>query len=302
MLPTTAHQLDYQDFGLLVWNDIEKIENFYNKQGQNIDLIVSKLRNGTIVGSILANYFGINLGVIYAPRETESTKYEIFIPKHQLNKNINILLVDSICGTGESLQNLKDYLISKCPKSNINTYVTLVDKKAKIKPDIIGNFEDRYIQPPWEWLSFTPHSHLERLEAGYTKATKEKNSFIGFSSNYCKMSLEEELGKKISIDSKTFHNFAYNLQLTQSTSNISALNKPDNNTLYEYKTKFKKSIQEKVDFILNNGITHYIEENQTEAILIAQKSPVTHIFYFDGNNLHKIYSKEVSLNSVLNLN
>ena len=300
MLPLKVFQLDYQDFSNLVWNHIPKIELFSEENKFSYDIVVSKLRNGVITGSILANYFGVPLGVIEAPRGTKIEDFRFFWPKDLQNKErVNVLLVDSICGTGQTLKDITLFLNSNNPNINLTTYVTLVDSNAKTKPDIIGEIKKEYIQPPWEWRSFTPQSHLQRLDAGNIKAAIEKEVFIGFSSIKCKENIENATGKFVDYEwMKIFNNFANDDSLAQAVSGISSINLLAPTSFSSYKTTFKKVIEEKVEFILSNGVSHYIEESMEESLLISQKCPVTHIFFFDGQNIHKIYCRQASFNDI----
>ena len=300
MLPTKVFQLDYQDFSNLVWNHIPKIESFSEDHQFSYDIVVSKLRNGVITGSILANYVGVPLGVIEAPRGAKIEDFRFFWPEAlQKKESVNVLLVDSICGTGQTLKELTSFLKTIHPNIKLTTYVTLVDEKAKTKPDIIGEVKKEYIQPPWEWMSFTPQSHLQRLEAGDIKAAMEKEVFIGFSSIKCKENIENATGKFVDYEwIKVFNNFANDESLAQTASGISSINLQTPTSFVSYKTTFKKVIEEKVEFILSNGVSHYIEESMEESLLISQKCPVTHVFFFDGQNIHKIYSRQASFNDI----
>lgn len=305
MLPTKVFQLDYQDFSNLVWNHISKIEDYQKQNNLVFDIVISKLRNGVLTGSILANYFGIPLGVIEAPRGRAQEDFRLFWPLDLENslKTVNLLLVDSICGTGKTLNELVNFLKSNYKNINVISYVTLVDEKAPKKPDICGELKKDYIQPPWEWISFTPQSHLQRLEAGNIKASLEQEIFVGFSSDKCKADIENTTGKLINNEwLKVFHNFANNESIAQAVSGISSINKDDPTSFISYKTKFKKIITEKVNFILSNGVSHFIENNIEEALLISQDCPVTHVFFFDGQTIHKIYSRRAKLSEIkLNL-
>lgn len=306
MLPTKVFQLDYQDFGNLVNNDIEKIKNFLNTNflHKPYDCVLSKLRNGMVPGSIVATTLNLPLGVIEAPRGSPITDFKVFFPTG-MSDSAHVLLVDSICGTGQTIKDLVDFLKSVKPGLTITSYCTLVDERAKIKPNICGTLEKRFIQPPWEWKSFTPQSHLARLENGSTKAADEKDFFIGFSSQNCRDNVESITGKLISNDWTTvFVNFADDKNLVQAPSKISSFTIDKNApvSLQSYRTKFKKLIDEKVDFILSNGVSHYVEDNLEEAILLSQECPVTHIVYFDGHQLHKINAKKITCDFLDNLN
>ena len=301
MLPTKVFQLDYQDFSNLVWNHIPKIEEYQKQNNLVFDIVIAKLRNGVLTGSILSNYFGLPMGVIEAPRGRLSEDFRLFWPLdlEKSSKVVNILLVDSICGTGQTLNDLISFLKANHKNVNVTSYVTLVDEKSPKKPDIVGELKKDYIQPPWEWISFTPQSHLQRLEAGHIKASLEREIFVGFSSDKCKSSVEDASGKIIDNEwLKVFHNFANDENLAQAVSGISSINKDAPTSFISYKTKFKKIISEKVDFILSNGVSHFIEDNLEEALLISQDCPVTHVFFFDGQTIHKVYSRRAKLSEI----
>ena len=120
MLPTKVFQLDYQDFGNLVWNDMEKIKQFSETKQIKFDAVIAKLRNGVIPGSIVSSFLNIPMGVIEANRGVEFDKFKLFCPV-DLQSTGNILLVDSISGTGKTLHDLTLFL--KTQLKNINVFV-----------------------------------------------------------------------------------------------------------------------------------------------------------------------------------
>lgn len=291
MVPIKAWQLDYQDFANLVWNHLQFIEDYQNKNQLKFDIVVGKLRNGVISASIIANALQLPMGVISAPRLTEFKEYEDFIPKNILKKKkINVLYVDNICGTGKTLTDITKYLSDKYKnKINITSYVTLVDKKTKIKPDIVGYESEKFFQPPWEWKSFTPQSHLDRLENNNIKASDEKENYIGFSSSHCKEKCEQALNFNI----KTNWIAIFELEPINTQSKISSISIPNKNLdLEEAKNKYAPVIEKKVQYILDQGFTYFIEEDLIQALLLSEKCPVTKIIYLQDQYFYKIYGKQ----------
>jgi hypoxanthine phosphoribosyltransferase len=306
MLPTNVLQLDYQDFGNLVWNHFDLIEKFQSDNNIRFHGVIAKLRNGTIPGSIVANHFNLPMGVLNAPRQTDHNQYEVFLPLEirELIKyfgTINILFVDSICGTGNTVQQATEFF-NKNYKGQINvySYTTLVDERAKTKPTICGLIHSSFFQPPWEWRSFTPQAHLDRLMHHDIKSSDENLYSVGFSSLECKSSFEQGIGSKIQGD--WIDIFSIHHKKMKSTSGISSLEIPDAPiTLELCRTKYSPLINKKAEFILINGITHFIENDCAQAIAISEKCPVCNVLYFDGKNLIRIYGKQVSIDKILSL-
>lgn len=292
MVPIKAWQLDYQDFANLVSEHVQLIEEYQEQNQIKFDIVLGKLRNGIISASIIANALQLPMGVISAPRDTSFLEYEDFIPKKILkSKKIHILYVDNICGTGQTLHDIQKYLIEKYKnKIHITSYVTLVDKKTKNKPDIIGYESEKFFQPPWEWKSFTPQSHLDRLEKNNIKASDEKENYIGFSSNQCKQRCEEALNQTI----KTNWIDVFELEQKITTqSKISSFQIPDKPLdLIEAKNKYAPLIEKKAKYILDQGFTYFIEEDLIQALLLSEKCPVTKMVYLHDKYFYKIYGKQ----------
>lgn len=300
MLPTKVLQLDYQDVSHMISLHIDAIIKYQNDNNIKFELILAKLRNGTISGSILANHFQLPLGVIEMPRKINPENFRAFFSFEVEDKlkdgdTVHILFVDSICGTGKTLIELEAFLASHPYKNQIKvtTYCTLVDARAIKKPDIIGlEIADRFFQPPWEWRSFTPQAHLDRLESGNIKASNEVEFCVGFSSQKVFKLVEEHFNKNIDFDwTMIFSEADRKINTASGVSSFS--NIPDKITLEEGKQKYKKLIEEKVNFVKQNGLTHYVEEDINQALLISHSCPVCHIIYLEGDNLFRVFSKEI---------
>lgn len=303
MLPTKVLQLDYQDVANMIWTHLDYIIDYQKNNNIKFDLILAKLRNGALAGSILANYFQIPMGVIEMPRKTNPSDFRIFFSsdvekKLKEGKLINILFVDGICGTGKTLNELKLYVKTHQYADQIRliTYCTLVDSNAKTKPDIIGlEIIDRFIQPPWEWRSFTPQAHLDRLEEGNIKASNEIEFCVGFSSEKVSQLVKESFNEEFEFDWSIVFSGSEKKNIT---SDIFSVDKLSNRiTLEECKTKYKKLVEEKIFFVKQNGLTHFIEDDINQAILISQSCPVCHVIYLEDNNMFKIFAKEIGKDS-----
>lgn len=309
MLPIKVLQLDYQDFASLVWTHLEDIENFEDTHQIKFDGVIGKLRNGVVPASIVATYMNLPMGVLNAPRQVTYEDYEAFLTsqlreKLKNSQSINLLYVDSICGTGNTIKQMKKYFEVHYGNSvNVYSYCTLVDVRATTKPDILGLVHTKFFQPPWEWRAFTPQTHLDRLEVNDIKASPEDQYYIGFSSDNCKNKFELELGQKLVGEWINIFNLVDVNRKIQASSGITSLEIPTNGlSIEDARTKFAPLIEEKTKFIESNGFTHFIEDDWSQAVLISRKCPVCHILYFDGKELHKIYAKKIEKEDLISLN
>lgn len=307
MLPTNVLQMDYQDFGNLVWSHFELIENFQIDNHIKFHGVIAKLRNGTIPGSIVANQLNIPMGVINAPRQKNFNDYEVFIPnevKEQIKQgnSINLLYVDSICGTGATLSQVNEFFNKNYnDQVTLYSYSTLVDQKAKTKPTICGLTHSSFFQPPWEWRANTPQAHLERLMNNDIKSSSENVYSFGFSSIECKSLFEQSIGQK--LQGEWIEIFSVYHKKMKSSSGISNLEIPEEPISIELcKTKYAPLINKKAEFITTNGVTHFIENDCSQAIVLSEKCPVCIVIYFDGKRLTKIYGKQFAIKNLISLN
>lgn len=305
MLPIQVFQIDYQDISNIVSMHIDSIFDYQRDNNIVFDCVLAKLRNGTIPGSMIANYLQIPMGVIEATRENKECS--MFLPIEIVNKIhnneiVNILFTDGICGTGKTLALIKEYISTHSFSKNINlvTYCTFIDNKANTKPDISGLVVvDKFIQPPWEWRSYTPQVHLDRLSTNDIKGSEEKEFCFGFFDKDTKnsfLSLQDDIVLEWDMI------FLNNESKTNTASGVSSyLEIPEKITITECLTKYKNLIQEKVDFINSNGLTHYIDKDINQAIVLANKCPICHILYIENNKIFRLFSNEFKLND-LNFN
>lgn len=307
MLPSKAYQLDYMDLEFLINSHIPLIEDFEEKKGIKFNLIIGKLRNGVLPASIIANHFNIPMLLISAPRLQEHDNYELLYPKEfesVIKSAISVLFVDSICGTGETFQNISKYIQEKFPNMKIFSYATLVDNKSKFKLSIEGFKSDLFFQPPWELRSFTPNAHLDRLEHNHIKSSNETSYYLGLSSEDCKEDIEFIFNHKITgqwVD--VFDILDYQKQIN-SSSGISPLMVNDfkSLSLAELNGKASDYIRFQVNYILTSGFTHYVTNNINVALILSEKCPTTNILFFDGKSIHKIKSKEFNFKELIKLN
>lgn len=305
MLPTKVMQLDYQDFATIVLDSIPKILTYQKEKEIEFSCVLGKLRNGSVAASIVANELKITMGVYYAPRKILNFKDEVFIPQEiliKLNDNAatHILFVDSISGTGNTIIEAKKIIAEKYgEKIKLHAYSVLCDSRAMHLSDITGIVSERFFQPPWEFMSNTPSSHLDRLSTGNIKGSNEDSYALGYSSQKCKNSFMMAMNKDFNIEWEIVFELLDTQRKLQSSSGVSTVEVPDFLSFEEARGRYALLLSEKEKFITSNGLTHYIENDCVQAMILSEKCPVTHIFYFDGQELSKIYAKNIKKESFI---
>lgn len=306
MLPTKVTQYDYQDVANIVWNSLDEIKNYQASNQVEFIGVISKIRNGMIAGSIISNELGLSLGSYSRPRDYTNIEKEVFIPKEILEKyneqeNPYILLVDSIGGTGNTILEAKEFIKKQYPKLNIVSYVAITSSKASKDIDICGLVIDSFIQPPWEWKSYTTQTHLDRLLNGDTKSSTEIDYSLGYSCQRCKDSFLLSLNADFTPKWEIVFDLLDIQRNLPSASGVGNIEVPDFLTFEEARGKYKQLIEEKKKFIFTNGLTHYIEDDWVQAIILSSICPATHVLYFDNKELNKIYAKKIDVEKFVSL-
>ncbi|MFN3527886.1 MAG: TIGR00725 family protein [Candidatus Altarchaeaceae archaeon] len=138
----------------LSWNDIERMcKKLKEKINFDADIIVGISRGGLVPARILSDLLDIkNLEIIKIESYTGiGTKKEPKITRELLIdiKDKNVLLVDDVADTGESLILAKEYLLKKFPK-NLKIATLHYKPKSKIIPDYYVEETEKWIIYPWE--------------------------------------------------------------------------------------------------------------------------------------------------------
>lgn len=295
MLPTNIFQLDYQDFSNLVWGHQDIFHSIEEKNLFKFDLILSNIEYGSYSGNIISNYLNLPMGVFQYCKN----KVDFFIPSNIENPK-NILLVDSICHD-DTLLKTKKYFQEFLNFSRIFSYSTLVYKEKENLVDLPGLVSDLYFMPPWKWNSFTPQTHLERLFNNSSTEYPKNTFFVGFSSLKCLEQIESILEQPINNDwISTFDIKGQSINTPSLINSIS--NIEEELKISDYKNKYKLLIEEKIKYIKSNGITHFIEEDINQALLISENCPTTHVLYLQNQYLFKIYAKQFPIDNLIKLN
>ena len=148
----------------LSWNDIEdicrnvaaKIETEQDSKFKP-DILIGLSRGGLVPVRIFSDLLGVHDIYVLRVKSYNNTKkiqkpiiegYNCNLSKYINGKNI--LVVDDVADSGESLEVVKEYLTKKYKPKQIK-FATLHYKPRSIfKPDYFGDITDKWIVYPWE--------------------------------------------------------------------------------------------------------------------------------------------------------
>jgi hypoxanthine phosphoribosyltransferase len=141
------------DFLSLGWSDVHLLTSKLAKKVESADVIVGILRGGMIPALLLSDLLGIKDVVAVRLGSYKGTQklrkpYVTEPPCIDL-RGKRILVVDDVCDTGETLEVVTKLL--RLLGASGNTIAVLVKKSScKVKVDLWGMEDDRWILFPWE--------------------------------------------------------------------------------------------------------------------------------------------------------
>lgn len=278
--------LDYQDYANILTTDIDSIKKYLENNNLNLDIIIGKYKNGLIPATIIANNLNLEVAII-----KKTNDQFVFYKEHIDMLNIKtVLLVDSIIQSGNSITEIKNYINHLYPHITVITYAPIVNKQALKKPDLYGITTEIQSQLPWQLNYFTPQAQLDRLENNSDKTNIKNTICIGLDSDETYAEIKPILNKDKNIWYMSFKDTTSNFNTTSGISTMSINKKLD---LKDAQSIYKKIINEKLDFINQHGLTHFIETNLEQAICIAEKSPICNIIYYNHGSFYKFFIRKV---------
>ncbi len=163
---------------IISWNrvikDSENLAKIIKKSGYKIDIIVAIGRGGYVPARILCDYLLIkdltSIKVEHWGTAVSSKEAKIKFPLSGDIKNKNVLLVDDVTDTGETLRVSLDYLKTFKPYK-IKTAVLIHKICSRFLPDY---FVRKVIK--WRWIIFPWHVHEDITE--FVKRVAEKGLIV----------------------------------------------------------------------------------------------------------------------------
>lgn len=281
----TIRTLSYNDFGIIVEQSKEKIIDYIKKNNLEIDYIISSSKEDHIFNSMLA--IDLNIESIFISKYEDSFKVKEILEKIKDIKNPNILLVQSLFNEEDNIE-LKQLLKT----SNLYLLAAFIpeDYQSCIENIIVVNKANtQELKLPWDKAQFTPLNQLEKLQ-GLVRVNIDKNNknFLGFSSS--------DLRKEIYITHPEWKGLDYISYQEQSEFNEV---KKQNifyqiKSIQEYEILNKEIIANKINFIEENGITEYFEENLIQAIILSAKLKVVKVIFFDDTKMYNFNTNYIS--------
>jgi hypoxanthine phosphoribosyltransferase len=140
------------------WEDIqllsEKVAEKIEQDGFNPDLIVAVSRGGFDPARILCDQLGINKLAsfqieYYSDVNLRKNKPKIIYPLNANVKNLNVLVVDDVSDSGNSLKAAKDHVMEK-GAAKVLVATLHVKPWTSFIPDYHAASTDAWIVYPWE--------------------------------------------------------------------------------------------------------------------------------------------------------
>ena len=146
----------------LSWEEIEQISHDLCKKIKSTEFVPDYLV-GITTGGLIPLYFlskeldNNNILTISASSYEKNNQGELtikYIPEIDL-RNKNVLLIDEISETGETLKKISEIVIEKYSPRELRTVTFGINEtKCQFKPDFFGIEDDRWIVFPWEKKDF----------------------------------------------------------------------------------------------------------------------------------------------------
>ena len=162
---------------LMSWDLFDKlaknVSKKINESGYKPDFMVGLARGGWVLSRVLCDYLGVkdlvslkveHWGVTATPDGKAQIKYPFTIDL----SGRNVLVVDDITDTGESMIIAVEYVQSKNPQQ-IKTAALRHIKGGKFTPDFYGDII------PWRWVVF-PWNFVEDMCNLISKASEDAKS------------------------------------------------------------------------------------------------------------------------------
>lgn len=175
MMPRVRAQLvSWEEIVDWTWN----LSRIIREDGFKPDLVVAVARGGFVPARLLCDFLGIdNLASIQSQHWTEAAKAEekavIKFPTIINASNLNVLVVDDIVDTGETLKLAKEFIAEKWgPRSVKTAALQWISPVAKYRPDYyyIDVREWIWFQYPWTRLEDT-YQFIKRMMSETFKET-----------------------------------------------------------------------------------------------------------------------------------
>ena len=135
-----------------IHNEVIQYGNMVKENKIEYDAIIALARGGSMIGTILSHF--LNVPVIHVQYSSlygqGESKYSILNKFPRLTGYQNILVVDDICDTGNTFQEVVDYLNLSCDVNTYSVYYRKMITSNHLPNHSICLDDDSWICFPWE--------------------------------------------------------------------------------------------------------------------------------------------------------
>jgi len=142
--------LNFEQFSAHCFDLVMKLQSQY--VGKKIDYLISVQRGGAVMSKILSDALEVPIATVVASSYQDLTQVKKPFISQELAVDIqgkNVVVLDEICDTGETLKLVSDYLHQLSPAS-IVTAVLVVKPNVVFHPDFHATQTDKWVVFPGE--------------------------------------------------------------------------------------------------------------------------------------------------------
>jgi len=142
--------LSFEEFSLYCFNLAVKLKTQF--KGKQIDYLVSVQRGGAVMSKILSDVLGAPIATVVVSSYQDLQQVKKPFISQEISVDIrgkNIIVLDEICDSGDTLKLVADYLQQSSPAS-LTTAVLVMKPKATFRPDHFATQTDKWVVFPGE--------------------------------------------------------------------------------------------------------------------------------------------------------
>lgn len=121
-------------------------------KGKKIDYVISIQRGGAVMSKILSDLLGAPIATVVVSSYQDLAQVKKPFISQEISVDIqgkNIVVLDEICDSGDTLKLVADYLQQSSPAS-LTTAVLVMKPKAMFRPDYYATETDKWVVFPGE--------------------------------------------------------------------------------------------------------------------------------------------------------
>ncbi len=142
--------LSFEQFSVYCFDLVMKLQPHF--EGRKIDYLISVQRGGAVMSKILSDALKVPIGtvVVSSYQDLQQVKQPFISQEISIDiQGKNVVILDEICDSGDTLKLVVEYLQQSKPAS-LTTAVLVVKPKASFRPEFFAMETDKWVVFPGE--------------------------------------------------------------------------------------------------------------------------------------------------------